>query len=90
MGITGSIIVYVLIWWMIFFSVLPVGIQSKKEQFKECIDGIDPGAPNNPKIGKKFLITTIITSIIFIVIYYLVQFDLLNIRKYFFLTFVKA
>jgi predicted secreted protein len=81
-GITGSIIVYVLIWWMIFFSVLPVGIQSKKEQFKERIDGIDPGAPNNPKIGKKFLITTIITSIIFIVIYYLVSFNLLNLREY--------
>jgi len=81
-GITGSIIVYVLIWWIIFFSVLPVGIQSNKEQFKERIEGNDPGAPNNPKIAKKFLITTIITSIIFIVIYYLVEFDLLNLRKY--------
>ena len=82
MGITGSIIVYVLIWWIIFFSVLPVGIQSNKEKFEEKIDGIDPGAPINPKIGKKFLITTLITSIIFIVIYYLVEFNLLNLRKY--------
>ena len=82
MGITGSIIVYVLIWWMIFFSVLPVRIQSKKEKFKERIDGIDPGAPNNPKMGKKFLITTIITSLIFIVIYYLVSLNLLNLREY--------
>ena len=82
MGITGSIIVYVLIWWIIFFSVLPVGIQSNKEKFKERIEGIDPGATNKKKIAKKFLITTIITSIIFIVIYYLVEFDLLNLRKY--------
>ena len=82
MGITGSIIIYVLIWWMIFFSILPVGIKSKKEKYKERIEGIDPGAPNNPKIGKKFLITTIITSIIFVVIYYLVKFNLLNLREY--------
>ena len=82
MGITGSIIVYVLIWWIIFFSVLPVGIQSNKEKFEEKIDGVDPGAPINPKIGKKFLITTLITSIIFIVIYYLVEFNLLNLREY--------
>jgi len=81
-GITGSIIVYVLIWWIIFFSVLPVGIQSNKEKFKEKIEGIDPGAPINPKIGKKFLITTLITSIIFIVIYYLVELNLLNLREY--------
>ena len=82
MGIAGSIIVYVLIWWIIFFSVLPIGIQSNKEKFKEKIEGIDPGAPNNPKIVKKFLITTIITSIIFIVIYYLVESDLLDLREY--------
>ena len=82
MGITGSIIVYVLIWWIIFFSVLPVGIQSNNEKFRERIEGVDPGAPNNPNIVRKFLITTIITSIIFLVIYYLVKFDLLNLREY--------
>ena len=54
MSITGSIIVYVMIWWIIFFSVLPVGIQSNKEVFREKIGGMDPGAPKNPKIGKKF------------------------------------
>ena len=77
MGITGSIIVYVMIWWIIFFSVLPIGIQSNKEVFREKIDGIDPGAPKNPKIGKKFLTTTLITTIIFAVIYYLVEFNFL-------------
>ena len=82
MGITGSIIVYVMIWWVIFFSVLPIGIQSNKEKFQEKIEGVDPGAPKNPKIGKKFLITTLITTIIFAVIYYLVEIDLLNLRKF--------
>ena len=82
MGITGSIIIFVMIWWIIFFSLLPVGIQSNKEVFKEKIGGMDPGAPKNPKIGKKFLTTTIITTIIFVVIYYLVENDLLNLREF--------
>ena len=82
MSITGSIIVYVMIWWIIFFSVLPIGIQPNKEIFKGKLGGIDPGAPKNPKIGKKFLITTLITTIIFSVIYYLVNIDLLNLRKF--------
>ena len=82
MGITGSIIVFVIIWWIIFFSVLPVGIQSNKEKFRERIEGIDPGAPKNPKIAKKFLITTIITTLIFAVVYYLVKIDLLNLREF--------
>jgi|TARA_Y100001970_G_scaffold231016_1_gene287059 predicted secreted protein len=82
MGITGSIIIYVMIWWIVFFSVLPIGIQSKKEVFKERLGGNDPGAPKNPKIGKKFLITTIITSLLFIVIYYLVNNGFLNLRNF--------
>ena len=82
MSITGSIIVYVMIWWVVFFSVLPIGIQSKKEIFKDRIEGFDPGAPNNPKIGKKFLVTTIITSLLFIMIYYLVNNDFLNLRNF--------
>ena len=82
MGITGSIIVYVMIWWIIFFSVLPIGIRSNKEVFKENIGGMDPGAPKNPRIGKKFFLTTLITTIIFIVIYYLVEIDLLNLREF--------
>ena len=82
MGLTGSIIVYVMIWWIIFFSVLPIGIRSNKEVFRENIGGMDPGAPKNPKIGKKFFVTTLITTIIFIVIYYLVKVDLLNLREF--------
>ena len=82
MGITGSIIVYVMIWWIVFFSILPVGIQSNKGVFKDSIEGIDPGAPKNPKIGKKFLITTIITSILFIMIYYLSNNGFLNLRNF--------
>ena len=56
--------------------------KQNKKKFKERIDGVDQGAPNNPKMGKKFLITTIITSLIFVVIYYLVKFNLLNLREY--------
>ena len=44
--------------------------------------GNDPGAPKNPKIAKKFLITTLITSIIFAVIYYLSINNYLNLRGY--------
>tara|TARA_B100000963_G_C22611513_1_gene665100 strand:- start:1380 stop:1634 length:255 start_codon:yes stop_codon:yes gene_type:complete len=82
MGLTGSIIIYVMIWWIVFFSVLPFGIKSNKEIFKDTIEGSDPGAPKNPKIGKKFLITTIITSILFIVIYYLTNKGFLNLRNF--------
>ena len=43
---------------------------------------MDPGAPKNPNIAKKFILTTLITSIIFTVIYYLVDIEFLNLRKF--------
>ena len=82
MGITGSIIIYVMIWWIVFFSILPIGIQSNKEIFKDTLEGSDPGAPKNPKIAKKFLIATIITSILFIMIYYVVDLGFFNLRNF--------
>ena len=82
MGTTGAIIVYICIWWIVFFSVLPIGIKSQSIEFKDDFRGNDPGAPKNPRIGKKFLITTLITSIIFAVIYYLTINNYLNLRGY--------
>jgi predicted secreted protein len=82
MSATGAIIVYISIWWIVFFSVLPIGIKSQNIKFKDRIQGNDPGAPKNPKIAKKFLITTLITSIIFAVIYYLTVNNYLNLRGY--------
>ena len=82
MGTTGAIIVYICIWWIVFFSVLPIGIKSQSLEFKDDFRGNDPGAPKNPRIGKKFLITTLITSIIFAVIYYLAINNYLDLRGY--------
>ena len=52
-------------------------------KFNDKIAGEDPGAPKNPNIGKKFIYTTIITSIIFVGIYYMVINDFLNLREFF-------
>ena len=78
MSITGSLIIYVLIWWIVFFALLPIDVNREK---KDNIRGIDPGAPENPKIIKKFAYSTLITSIIFIIIYLLVKYEYLNIRN---------
>ena len=79
MSITGSLIIYVLIWWIIFFSLLPIDVDRKH---KQIVEGIDKGSPENPRIIKKLIYTTIITSIIFIGIYMLVKYNYFNLRKF--------
>ena len=79
MSITGSLIIYVLIWWIIFFSLLPIDVDRKH---KQIVEGIDKGSPENPRIIKKLIYTTLITSIIFIGIFMLVKYDYLNLRRF--------
>ena len=79
MSISGSLIIFVLIWWIIFFSLLPIDVDRKH---MEMVEGADKGSPENPKIIKKIIYTTIITSIIFIGIFMLVKYDYLNLRRF--------
>ena len=67
MGIAWSIILFLLIWWLLLFIVLPLNISDTAEKIVECCN--DTGAPSNPQIFKKFLITTIISIIIWSIMY---------------------
>ena len=60
------------------FIVLPLNISDKAEKVIE--DGNDTGAPNNPQIFKKFLITTIISIIIWSILIFGIAFYVFNGR----------
>ena len=78
MSITGLAIIYIIIWWIIFFSILPIDVDRNKIA---KIEGEDPGSPENPKILKKFFYCTVITTILFYIIYLLMKFEYLNLRN---------
>ena len=78
MSITGLAIIYIIIWWIVFFAILPIDVERKK---LIKIEGEDAGSPENPKMLKKFLYCTGITTVIFIIIYLLIKFEYLNLRN---------
>ena len=78
MSPTGLAIIYIIIWWIVFFAILPIDVERKKIV---KVDGEDPGSPENPKMLKKFFYCTGITTIIFIAIYLLMKFEYLNLRN---------
>ncbi len=79
MSITGSIVIFVIIWWIVFFSLLPMDVNRDKNR---KIEGEDPGSPENPKIVKKFIYTTVISTVLFLIIFNLVQNNYLNLRNF--------
>ena len=65
----SQIAIFLLIWFVILFAVLPFGVQ----QSSNPEPGHDPGAPTNPKLGRKAIVTTVISLLIWGVYYYLTQ-----------------
>ena len=78
MSVTGLAIIYIIIWWIVFFAILPIDVERKK---LIKIDGEDPGSPENPKMLKKFIYCTGISTILFVMIYLLMKFEYLNLRN---------
>ena len=78
MSPTGLAILYIIIWWVVFFAILPIDVNRQKTI---KIAGEDLGSPENPKMFKKFIYCTGITTIIFIIFYLLMKFVYLNLRN---------
>ena len=78
MSFTGLAIIYIIIWWIVFFAILPIDVNRTKIV---KIEGEDAGSPENPKMLKKFIYCTVITTVLFVIVYLLMKFEYLNLRN---------
>ncbi|MFC3124711.1 DUF1467 family protein [Pseudoroseomonas globiformis] len=72
-----GIMVFVLVWWVMLFTVLPVGIRPDEDG----VTGGWRGTPRTPRIGRKLLWTTLLACGVFGCIYLLATSDLLSFRE---------
>ena len=77
--VTTIVAIYVLIWWLTFFAVLPFGVRSQEES-GDFTAGTDPGAPAVHRVWMKVLYTTVISAAIFAVLYFVYVNDLLPLE----------
>ncbi len=69
MKATSAFAIYFVIWWLMLFLVLPFGIRSHDESGTPVEDGHDAGAPVNPMLLRKALITTLLATLVFAIVY---------------------
>ncbi|MFQ5467105.1 MAG: DUF1467 family protein [Kiloniellaceae bacterium] len=71
-----GVMLYVIIWWVVVFAVLPWGVRVP--------DKTEPGhatsAPERPMLLRKALITTLISAVLWVGAYYLITSDLISLR----------
>jgi predicted secreted protein len=68
MSLVSGIAIYFIIWWLVLFVVLPIGVRSQHEAGDITL-GTDHGAPVRPMLVRKAIITSLIAAIIFAGVY---------------------
>lgn len=69
MGWLSAFAIFFIIWWVVLFTILPIGVRGQHET-DNIVPGTEPGAPIRPDLRKKALITTAISIAVFGVFYY--------------------
>jgi predicted secreted protein len=72
MGIFSSIVVFVCVWWVVLFTVLPWGVRSQQES-GDVEAGTEPGAPVRHGLGRKMAITTGIAVVIWLIFFVVIN-----------------
>jgi predicted secreted protein len=77
MTLVTGIAIYIVVWWIVLFTVLPWGAHA--------VENPEPGhatsAPARPRLLLKFAVTTVIAGIVFAGLYWVIQVDLFSFRS---------
>jgi len=76
-GWAPGIVVFIIIWWLVLFCVLPWGVRQPDslEQVHAA------GAPENPRMWLRFVVTTLIAAALWGVAYYVVVSGWISFRN---------
>ncbi len=77
MDLFGGIVVFVVVWWLVLFMVLPFGAAPP--------DAVEPGmatsAPERPRLLIKMLVTTVIALALTFAIRWVIDSGLISLRE---------
>jgi len=76
LSVIAGIGLYIIIWWVVIFTVLPYGVTPAPEGDI----GHGSGAPARPMLWRKVVITTLLSAVVWLGIYALITFDLVSFR----------
>lgn len=79
MGWVSGIAIYVVIWWLVIFMVLPWGV--KPVGSADVAQGHAAGAPERPRMWRKLLITSIISMLLWALVYAVLESGLIRLGE---------
>ena len=71
-----GLMVFVILWWLVWFMILPIGVKVPDEVGK----GHAASAPANPNLGIKAAATTLISGALWGVVYLVIAAEVISFR----------
>lgn len=72
------LIVYLLVWWVTLFAVLPIGVRGQAED-NSVVKGSEPGAPVKADMKRKVILTTAVSAIIWAIVCTIIHFGVFDV-----------
>jgi predicted secreted protein len=76
MGVAGSIMTYLIVWWLVLFCLLPIGIRSQAED-NNVVPGTEPSAPVTTNLLRKAIWATGISVVVWAAMFWTVNYVLI-------------
>jgi predicted secreted protein len=76
-----GVVLYILIWWVTLFAVLPIGTHAVQQP--DAVSGWR-GAPARPRIWMKVCVTTAVACVLWLAVFALIESDWISFRHGYF------
>ena len=80
MNIFLGIAIYLILWWLSFFTMLPIGAKSAHEEGERYVPGAEHGAPKLPNLRLKMLLAAGIAAVLWLGVAWAISVDLFGMR----------
>jgi predicted secreted protein len=74
-----AIALYLVIWWIVLFAMLPIGVRTSEEAGEKTSPGNAESAPHLPNLLPKMVATTVVASIVFAALYAIIVHHLITL-----------
>ena len=71
MTLSFALAIYAIIWWIVLFAMLPIGVRTQEEE-GEVSPGTAESAPHRPRLLPKMVATTVVASLVFAAVYVII------------------
>ena len=81
MSLAFAVAIYVVIWWIVLFAMLPIGVRTSEEAGEKASPGTAESAPHLPNLLPKMVATTVVSSIVFAALYAIIDYRVITLDQ---------